>query len=328
MAWNDGIDRATNYIITAINWNDLLGAAGSLMQLKSHAHGGTTGEGSQAIGPLTTEDFTDAAAPAAPSAGRTRIYTVSGKPRYRPNGGADRAIITDETAGAGDLTGTYPAPTLAKITLGSDADGDIYYRASSLLARLPKGTALQGLRMNAGATAPEWASVVGTSLLDKDVSTTTICVSSTAEADAYRKTIGGNVIGATGGLYIFVAGDLIQNTGGGAPQYTFRFKFGATTLFTGTASITSDATRIKWVIEARLLQSATNAQRWAARLKLTAQANTWSAGPGVGFIDSFDYGTSAEDTTASKDVAVTGQCDTSNANIDIRQQMAFIEQYA
>jgi hypothetical protein len=46
------------------------------------------------------------------------------------------------------------------MTLGSDADGDIYYRASNVLTRLPKGTALQGLRMNAGATAPEWAAIV------------------------------------------------------------------------------------------------------------------------------------------------------------------------
>jgi hypothetical protein len=47
------------------------------------------------------------------------------------------------------------------MTLGSDADGDIYYRSSNVLTRLPKGTALQVLRMNAGATAPEWAAAAG-----------------------------------------------------------------------------------------------------------------------------------------------------------------------
>lgn len=48
--------------------------------------------------------------------------------------------------------------TLGAVTmsLGSDANGDMYYRASNVLTRLPKGTALQQLRMNAGATAPEW----------------------------------------------------------------------------------------------------------------------------------------------------------------------------
>jgi hypothetical protein len=44
--------------------------------------------------------------------------------------------------------------------LGSDADGDIYYRASGALARLAKGTAEQSLKMNSGATAPEWGRVM------------------------------------------------------------------------------------------------------------------------------------------------------------------------
>ena len=43
------------------------------------------------------------------------------------------------------------------MTLGSDVDGDIYYRTSNKLTRLAKGTGLQVLRMNSGATAPEWA---------------------------------------------------------------------------------------------------------------------------------------------------------------------------
>uniref|UniRef100_A0A6M3KB96 Uncharacterized protein n=1 Tax=viral metagenome TaxID=1070528 RepID=A0A6M3KB96_9ZZZZ len=57
---------------------------------------------------------------------------------------------------------TTGTPTFASVTpgtfvLGSDADGDMYYRASSLLARLAKGTANLKLFMNAAATAPEWA---------------------------------------------------------------------------------------------------------------------------------------------------------------------------
>jgi hypothetical protein len=42
--------------------------------------------------------------------------------------------------------------------LGSDADGDMYYRASSLLARLAKGAPNFKLFMNAAGAAPEWAS--------------------------------------------------------------------------------------------------------------------------------------------------------------------------
>ena len=71
--------------------------------------------------------------------------------------------------GAGTATvSTYPQDQVwwgsaerfdAKVNLvqGSDADGDIYYRASGATTRLAKGTGLQQLRMNVGATAPEWA---------------------------------------------------------------------------------------------------------------------------------------------------------------------------
>lgn len=46
--------------------------------------------------------------------------------------------------------------------LGVYAAGDlIYASATTTLARLAKGTALQFLQMNSGATAPEWASVLG-----------------------------------------------------------------------------------------------------------------------------------------------------------------------
>jgi hypothetical protein len=55
----------------------------------------------------------------------------------------------------GDLTGN--ADTATSVTVGSDADGDMYYRASSTLARLAKSTANFKLFMNAGATGPEWA---------------------------------------------------------------------------------------------------------------------------------------------------------------------------
>jgi len=60
------------------------------------------------------------------------------------------------------------------MTLGSDADGDMYYRASGVLTRLPKGTALQQLRMNAGATAPEWATISGGGTITGSGSTGTI----------------------------------------------------------------------------------------------------------------------------------------------------------
>lgn len=42
------------------------------------------------------------------------------------------------------------------LAFGSDAQGDITYRGASAYERLAKGTAGQVLKMNSGATAPEW----------------------------------------------------------------------------------------------------------------------------------------------------------------------------
>lgn len=122
MAWTDGLDRATGFIVSAVNWNELLGAAGSLMQLKSHAHGGTTGEGSQSIGPLVQEDFTDAAAPVAPGAGKTRLYATSGRPRFRAGAaGADLALLTEDMLDAkGDIITATAADAWTRKAVGSN----------------------------------------------------------------------------------------------------------------------------------------------------------------------------------------------------------------
>jgi len=82
-------------------------------------------------------------------------------------GNVENTAISTWT-GSGNITtvGTVTSGTLSTgavladvtMTLGSDADGDIYYRASNKLTRLAKGTAGKVLTMNAGATAPEWSS--------------------------------------------------------------------------------------------------------------------------------------------------------------------------
>lgn len=52
--------------------------------------------------------------------------------------------------------------TVANVTVGSDAAGDIQYKSgASAMTRLAKGTAGQMMLMNAGATAPSWVSMSG-----------------------------------------------------------------------------------------------------------------------------------------------------------------------
>jgi hypothetical protein len=67
----------------------------------------------------------------------------------------DAVTITQGTWGTSSVIGP------ATMTLGSDADGDTYYRTSNVLTRLGKGAAAEVLTMNAGATAPEWAAAGG-----------------------------------------------------------------------------------------------------------------------------------------------------------------------
>jgi len=87
------------------------------------------------------------------------------------NAGDKRWILQSYYSGPGTLYTDHIAESTAAhgveidgltikdsgFALGSDADGDMYYRASSALARLAKGTANYKMFMNAGGTAPEWA---------------------------------------------------------------------------------------------------------------------------------------------------------------------------
>ena len=86
-------------------------------------------------------------------------------------------------------------------TLGSSVDtttknlnpettlGDISYRSSSanVNTRLPLGTALQVLRVNSGATAPEWATVAGGGKVLQVVSATST-TSTTISSNTYTDT--------------------------------------------------------------------------------------------------------------------------------------------
>lgn len=119
---------------------------------------------------------------------------VSGNPTITIHASyAGQASIT--TLGTITSGGLGSGASLGAVTmsLGSDADGDIYYRSGNVLTRLPKGTALHVLRMNAGATAPEWAAAAGGGLT---VGTTAIA-SGTATRLLYETS--GNVLGEISG---------------------------------------------------------------------------------------------------------------------------------
>ena len=76
----------------------------------------------------------------------------------------DALVITDPTGPAPSIAAQANVEALADA--GTMVAGDLFYATSSTaIARLAKGTADQTLRMNAGATAPEWDTVSSGSAL-------------------------------------------------------------------------------------------------------------------------------------------------------------------
>lgn len=65
--------------------------------------------------------------------------------------------ITNGDGVAGNPTVALTAGPLTEIGGLTPVQGDLLYRNATVVTRLPKGTAGQVLRMNTGATEPEWA---------------------------------------------------------------------------------------------------------------------------------------------------------------------------
>lgn len=140
------------------------GATG-VVELATLAEVSTGTSSSLAVTPEGVKQETDLCVKAATLNAETILYaTVDDTP-------AALAVAASRIVGR-KSTGSIIALTAAELrtilgtapfVIGSDADGDTWYRASGALARVGKGTALQYYRMNSGATAPEWVtSVPGT----------------------------------------------------------------------------------------------------------------------------------------------------------------------
>lgn len=63
---------------------------------------------------------------------------------------------TDQAPSQQSALAYFMAKTGANLAIGSDADGDMWYRAAGAMARLAKGPANTKLFMNAAGTGPEW----------------------------------------------------------------------------------------------------------------------------------------------------------------------------
>ena len=128
MVWTAPRTWVTAEIITASLFNTHI--RDNSLALDQHGHDGSAGDGGTSLGALAKETFADAAAPAAPGAGKTALYAVSGRPHYRAGAaGADTdlAATTDthatrhEPSGADVMAVDAVAGTGSLRTLGTGA---------------------------------------------------------------------------------------------------------------------------------------------------------------------------------------------------------------
>ena len=84
------------------------------LSLTQHQHTGAAGDGDDQLSGIDDIIFDDAAAPAAPGASKTRLYSVSGYPHYREGAaGADKSLYTPTLS---DTLANRPAAGHAGLT--------------------------------------------------------------------------------------------------------------------------------------------------------------------------------------------------------------------
>ena len=210
---------------------------------------------------------------------------------------APRTWVTAETVTAA-LLNTHLRDNLNATSVGTAAAAaDIMYAtAANTLTRLPVGTFYQVLRVNAGATAPEWGDAPG----DLDIVTAETVVANTAsETTVYTFSVPGSTLGTNNLLRLSLWG-IYVNTALSVNAMTVRVKYGATTMLTMTGPNTANATIIT-VVDVLLKGDGTTSSQEA--LGRVPWGNTNS-----NTINTFWHnGTAAIDSTAAQNLVITTQ---------------------
>jgi hypothetical protein len=158
MAWTAPRTWVDDEVVTASLLNTHV--RDNELALDQHGHDGTSGDGSTTLGDLVKETMTDAAAPAAPGAGLTALYTVSGKPHYRAGAaggdtelsevGHGHTFVEDDSgtanvAGANDGTFSGERSDIADSGGVKDASKSITASKSAMIAAGGVGLAVNGI---------------------------------------------------------------------------------------------------------------------------------------------------------------------------------------
>lgn len=202
----------------------------------------------------------------------------------------------------------------------SVVQGDVIYYTGSAWQRLAAGTSGYFLQTKGSGANPAWAP--GSDLLDIVTADNTTNASSTSEETVLSYTVPANTIGSDGVLIVRLW-ITTANSSGGNVVFTFRFKYGSTTIWTlAKSAMGTGNTHLNYFDIYLKGDGATNSQE----SDVIAEANAESAD--IGSVNTgwgSATGTSAEDSTGELALVFTCQSDTSHANISVIRTVATIE---
>lgn len=210
--------------------------------------------------------------------------------------------------------------------IASQAALDFVYASSATqLARLAKGSGGQVVRLNAAASAYEFASnvpVLNRAMTQVDVS------NSNTETTVYSYAVAGGTIGTTGALRLSLWGFYVNNTVG-TPDLTVRAKFGGTTIAgdTAFAALGASGNSRRFFMEVLIANGNSAAvQRINAVQRLGAtEADAGGTMATPAFHRVGGYNGLTKDTASSQTLLVSAQHNTVDANIIFRMDAAVLE---
>ncbi len=214
-------------------------------------------------------------------------------------------------------------PALDLVTTAGDI---LQATAADVLARLAIGTKTQLLAVNAAATALEYVQP-GVSILDRDLDQVTVS-NTTTETSIYSFSIPANTLGATGGIRLSLGGDGLNNDPLGTGTLKVRVKLGGVTvLVTEAMDLTNSADAFKLALQVWLLNSATGAQKWSAKLDInTGPASfTASLGDAVFAFHAVGHVSSSIDTTSAQTLDITVEWSAASTNHSLSKELAVLE---
>lgn len=246
---------------------------------------------------------------------RDALVGSSGTP-----GSGNKYITENDVAasGASKVVRSEADSLINDSLLGLTTAGDVVYSDGTDLTRLAIGTAGQALKVNSGATAPEWAGVGN--LVEADLSSVSVS-NTTTETTLFSTSIPANTL-STGNMVkarVFFTG--LKKAASG--HMSLRVKYGSTTIVNGASifdGVEISGDRAGTAEITLVANGATNAQKGSLVMSGSTNASATA--------NAFRYqatGSAAEDSTGALNLVFTIQFQNASINSTITVSESFVE---